>query len=120
MGSFGPRFLRSRFLWQSSLWTDSFGQGSFAKVLWTNSFGQGFSRITPKNLTQQLFDFSTKCSIIKTKSFLDRHHAWRSLDPTLDIWSNFVHFSHLTFCPKFSPNFSKFTSTQFNLTQLPM
>ena len=21
---------------------------------------------------------------------LDRHHAWRSLDPTLDIWSNFV------------------------------
>ena len=22
--------------------------------------------------------------------FLDRHHAWRSLDPTLDIWSNFV------------------------------
>ena len=21
---------------------------------------------------------------------LDRHHAWRSLDPTVDIWSNFV------------------------------
>ena len=29
--------------------------------------------------------------------FLDRHPAWRSLDPTLDIWSN---FSHLTFCQK--------------------
>ena len=22
--------------------------------------------------------------------FLDRHHAWQSLDPTLDIWSNFM------------------------------
>ena len=22
--------------------------------------------------------------------FLDRHHVWRSLDPTLDIWSNFM------------------------------
>ena len=22
--------------------------------------------------------------------FLDRHHVWRSLDPTLQIWSNFV------------------------------
>ena len=21
---------------------------------------------------------------------LDRHHVWRSLDPTLDTWSNFV------------------------------
>ena len=27
-------------------------------------------------------------------------------------------FSHLTFCPKFCPNFSKFISTQFNLAQL--
>ena len=26
--------------------------------------------------------------------FLDRHHAWRSLDPTLDIWSNFVKKKH--------------------------
>ena len=25
------------------------------------------------------------CDII-----LDRHHAWQSLDPTLDIWSDFV------------------------------
>ena len=25
-----------------------------------------------------------------TLHILDRHHAWRSLDPTLDIWSNFV------------------------------
>ena len=29
-------------------------------------------------------------SIAEIIKFLDRHHAWRSLDPTLDIWSNFV------------------------------
>ena len=29
-------------------------------------------------------------TIYLSLSFLDRHHAWRSLDPTLDIWSNFV------------------------------
>ena len=27
---------------------------------------------------------------VKYQYILDRHHAWRSLDPTLDIWSNFV------------------------------
>ena len=27
---------------------------------------------------------------VKMAMFLDRHHAWQSLDPTLDIWSNFV------------------------------
>ena len=29
-------------------------------------------------------------TIIVFFPFLDRHHAWWSLDPTLDIWSNFV------------------------------
>ena len=29
-------------------------------------------------------------SVIFHNIILDRHHAWRSLDPTLDIWSNFV------------------------------
>ena len=33
-----------------------------------------------------------------TLHILDRHHAWRSLDPTLDIWSNFVKKEALTFC----------------------
>ena len=36
----------------------------------------------------------------KDEKFLGRHFGCRPLDPTLDIWSNFVHFSHLTFCPK--------------------
>ena len=35
-----------------------------------------------------------------TTMFLGRHFGCRPLDPTLDIWSNFVHFSHLAFCPK--------------------
>ena len=40
--------------------------------------------------------------------FLDRHHAWQSLDPTLDIWSNFMkkkkaltyYFSFVSFLKK--------------------
>ena len=32
-------------------------------------------------------NFTTK---IFCEIFLDRHLVWRSLDPTLDIWSNFV------------------------------
>ena len=33
--------------------------------------------------------FKKSCMTVYTY-FLDRHHAWRSLDPTPDIWSNFV------------------------------
>ena len=40
---------------------------------------------------------------------LDRHHAWRSLDPTLDICSNFVK-SQL---PPFFPLLLFFKKTQF-------
>ena len=38
---------------------------------------------------------------IQVSMFLDRHDAWRSLDPTLDIWSNFAkrkHFTSSFFC----------------------
>ena len=39
--------------------------------------------IVDENLTSDLNNLSVGI-------FLDRHHVWRSLDPTLDIWSNFV------------------------------
>ena len=41
---------------------------------------EGISRLSRSILS------STK-KILLTISFLDRHHVWRSLDPTLDIWS---------------------------------
>ena len=48
-------------------------------------------------------DFIRSNEIIKTKwliyVILDRHHVWRSLDPTLDISSNFMKEAiYLLFC----------------------
>ena len=55
--------------------------------------------------------------------FLDRHHAWRSLDPTLDIWSNFMREKafNLPFSFVYSkkdPTFSK--DSTFYLASYPL
>ena len=40
--------------------------------------------------TDFTFNNLVAMNIYQIDLFLDRHHAWRSQDPTLDIWSNFM------------------------------
>ena len=62
----------------------------FSLPLFRSAFRMPTSRSYPRHFVKKRRKKHLKYFFSLPFFFLDRHPVWRSLDPTLDIWSNFV------------------------------